>query len=116
MQLVPGPAILVIRLGSKGGNLELAAAFDDNHYPELTPDRNSPLEKVLDLRRQSGGGDIIIIRFAAQQRVTHAAAHPERRESAALEPADNGERSASGRIGRHGFTDAQLARHASIQD
>ena len=86
------PAILVIRLGAEGGDLELAAAFDDHHHAELASDRDRALEEVLDLFRQGGGDDVIITRLAAQQEIAHAAAHPEGREAGALQPADDVER------------------------
>ena len=93
------PAILVIRLGAEGGDLELLAAFDDDHYPELASDRDRALEEAFDLCRQGGGGDVVIPRLAAQQEIAHAAAHPEGREPGALQPADDGERGIPRRLG-----------------
>ena len=78
------PAILVIRLGAKGGDLELLSAFDDNHHAELASDGNRALEQLLDLLRQGGGDDVVIPRFAAQQEIAHAAADPEGGEAGAL--------------------------------
>ena len=78
------PAILVIRLGPEGGHLELVAAFDHHHHPELAPDGNRAFEEVLDLFRQGGGDDVVIARLAAQQEIAHAAADPEGREPGAL--------------------------------
>ena len=84
------PAILVIRFGAEGGDLELLFPFDHDHHPELAPDGNGVLEELLDLLRQGGGGDVVIARLAAQQEIAHAAAHPEGGEPGALQPADDG--------------------------
>ena len=87
--LLRTPAILVIRLGAKGGDLELMFAFDDNHHAEFAADGDGALEKFLDLFRSRVRGDVVILRFASEQKIAHAAADPERGEARRLQAADN---------------------------
>ena len=82
-------AIAIIRLGAKRGDLELMPAFEDDHHPELFADGDGAFEQFFDLFRPRGRGDVIIPRLASQQKIAHAAAHPERAEARALEMADD---------------------------
>ena len=75
------PAILVIRLGTKRGNLELMFAFDHNHHAEFAPDGEGAIEEFLDLLRPGVRGDVVILRLASEQKIAHAAADPERVEA-----------------------------------
>ncbi len=77
-------AILIIRLGAEGGDLELMSALDDDHHAEFAPDGDGAFEKFLDLFRLRVRGDVKILRLASEQKIAHAAANPERGESGGL--------------------------------
>ena len=83
------PAIPVIRLGAKGGDLELLFVFDNNHHAEFASDGDGFREQFLDLFRSRVRGDVVILRLASEQKIAHAAADPERREARRLQAADN---------------------------
>ncbi len=80
--------VLIIRLGAKRGDLKLLAALDDNNDAEFFADGNGFVEKFFDLLRLGVRGDVKILRLAAQQKIAHAAAHPERGKTGRLQ-ADN---------------------------
>ena len=75
---------LVIRLGAKRGDLKLLAVFDDDDDAEFFADRNGFAEKFFDLLRLGVRGDVKILRLAAEQKIAHAAAHPERSKAGGL--------------------------------
>src|SRR5204863_5290381 len=83
------PAVAVICFSTKRRNLELMAAFDDDHYPEFAPDGDGVFEKFFDLFRQRGRGDVVIAWLAAQQIIAHAAADPEGGVARGVEAANN---------------------------
>ncbi len=82
------PAILVIRLGTKGGDLKLFVAREHDDDAEFAPDRNGLGKERFDFFGPSRGGDVVIARFAAQQKIAHATADPERGVPGTLERAD----------------------------
>ena len=71
------PAIAVIRFGAERGDLKLLFALDHDHDAKLASDGDGVREKLFDLLRQRGRGDVVIARLAAEQKIAHAAAHPE---------------------------------------
>jgi hypothetical protein len=81
--------ILVIGLSTERGDLELALVLQYHDDAKLPSHRNGAPEELLDLLRPGRGGDIIITRLAAQQKITHAAADPERRKTGILQPLNN---------------------------
>ena len=74
-------AVPVIRLGAERGDLELLFAFDHNHHAEFAPDGDGAFEEFFDLLRLGVRGDVVILRFASEQKIAHAAADPERGEA-----------------------------------
>ena len=57
--------------------------------PNLRADGDGRLEQFLDLFRPRVRGDVVILRFASEQKIAHAAADPERGEAGRLQAADN---------------------------
>jgi hypothetical protein len=69
-------AVLVVGLRSEGGHLKLLSFLDDNDDAELLPDGYRPGEELLNLVWFRRCGDIIVVRFATQENVSHTAANP----------------------------------------
>src|ERR1039458_5760723 len=82
-------AILVIRLGAKRGHLKLLPALDHDDDAEFSADGNGFAEQFFHLLRLGVRGDVEILRLAAEQKIAHAAAHPERGEARALQATNN---------------------------
>ena len=80
-------SILVIGFSAKGGDLELVIVFEDDNHAEFATDGNSAFEKLFDLVGQSGGDDVVIARFAAEEIIANAAADPIGGEASLLEAA-----------------------------
>src|ERR1035437_9899484 len=95
------PAVAIIRLGAKRGDLEWPAVFNDDHHTEFASDGDGAFEQFFDLLRQRGRGDVVIARLASQQKIAHAAADPERAEARSLETADNFNGSGTQRLVSH---------------
>ena len=91
------PSVLVIRLGPEGGHLEGMPAFPDNHDAELAPDGQGAGEQFFDPLGPRPRRDVVVLRFLAQQKITHATAHPERRVPGLLQAPDNLEGGGTGR-------------------
>ncbi len=68
--------ILVIRLGAKGGDLELLSALDHDHHAELAAHGDGAPEKFLNLLRLGVRGDVVITRFAPEQTRTRRSLPP----------------------------------------
>src|SRR5262249_40963428 len=83
-------AISIVSLGSEGGHLKLAAAFEHNDDSELSPHRDCPFECCFDLVGKRRGDDVVIFRLASQQEIPYATAHPECSETACLQLFDHG--------------------------
>jgi hypothetical protein len=82
-------SILIIGFGAKGGDLELVIVFENNDDAEFAADRNGAWEKVLDLIGKSGGDDVVIARFAPEEKVANAATNPIGGEAGLLEALDD---------------------------
>ena len=54
------PAVAIIRLGAKRGDLEWLAVFNDDHHPEFASDGDGAFEQFFDLFRPRGRGDVVI--------------------------------------------------------
>ena len=63
------------RLAAEGRNLHHHFAEQDVHQPEAPADDAGVAEDPADLLRLRVGGDIEILRLAAEQEIAHAAAH-----------------------------------------
>src|SRR5437867_13151245 len=83
--LARAPAILVIGLSAESSDLELMAVFEDNYHAKFFADRNRARKKIFDLLGERGRHDVVVIRLAAQEEITHATADPESRETGLLE-------------------------------
>ena len=68
--------IQIIGFGAKGGDLELVIVFEDDDDAEFASNGNGARKEIFDLVRQSGGDDVVILRLAAEEIVTNAAADP----------------------------------------
>ena len=64
-------------------------AFDHDHHAEFAPDGEGAIEQFFDLLRPGVRGDVVILRLASEQKIAHAAADPERRETRGLQAADD---------------------------
>src|SRR5207237_8022110 len=62
------PAILVISFGPEGGDLKFMASFQNNDNAEFPPNRNRSRNQLIDLVRQGGGDDVIIVRNPTDKR------------------------------------------------
>src|SRR5690242_17579038 len=82
-------SVLIIGFGAKGGHLELVIVFKNNDDAEFAADGNGALEKLLDLVGQSGGDDVVIARFAAEEEIANATADPIGGEAGLLQATDN---------------------------
>src|SRR5262249_35999811 len=82
-------------------------AFNDDDDSKLASDRDGAVESVFNLVGKRGGGDVVIIRCAAEQEIPHAAADPKGAEAGVLKLADDARRKVPQLIGR--------AAHASPQ-
>jgi hypothetical protein len=82
-------AILVVGFGAEGGDLEFMAGFKDDDDTEFAADGKGAAKEALDLGGQGGGGDVVVLGFAAQETVADAAADPVRGEAGRLEAADD---------------------------
>jgi hypothetical protein len=63
--------------------------FDNDHHAEFSSNANGAFEKFFDLFRSRVRGDVKILRFASEQKITHTTADPERGETSSLQTADN---------------------------
>ncbi len=94
------PAIVVIGLGAKSGNLKVVFSHDDHNDPKLSSDRNGVPEEFLNLLRESGGRDVVVAGAAVQEEVAHAAPDPEGGKTGCLEPPHDAGGMVTQRIGR----------------
>ena len=78
-------AILIVRLSAERGDLKLLPVFNHDNDAKIFADRNGFGEQLLHLLRPGIRGDVKILRRAAKQKITHTAAHPERREARRLQ-------------------------------
>src|SRR2546429_1586571 len=67
-------SVAVIRFGPERGRLKLFSLFNHEHDAEFAPDRDGVWKESLDLLWPCRGGDVVVLRFLAQQLVAHAAA------------------------------------------